>query len=293
MKEHSRTIIPICIILLWCLSAGLLVAEKKNVLLIDGQNKHHDWEKTSAAMMGHLNQSGRFSVTRITSPLPKKPNNEWLSFRPDFSKYDLVILNYWGEPWPEGYFEKLKNYLAAGGGLVTAHSSLAAFSDKEEFANMVGLKWSGLKTGKRVYFDQHGSMTTIENGHGVKCGHSKIHVFSLKPIAGSFLQNAINPNPVHHKDELYHGLRGPAQKIEFHATANSPITLHHEPVIWGLPYKKGRSFVTILGHTDHAMQSQVFKNTFINGCLWAAGVSSKTISSDLIQLPASNSQKTP
>jgi type 1 glutamine amidotransferase len=58
------------------------------------------------------------------------------------------------------------------------------------------------------------------------------------------------------KDELYHGLRGPAKNITVLATAYSDKNTwgsgDHEPIAWTVHYGKGRVFVTVLGHVMKA-----------------------------------------
>ena len=57
---------------------------------------------------------------------------------------------------------------------------------------------------------------------------------------------------MHAKDELYHGQRGPAEHMEILATAYSDKakggTGTNEPMIWVIPYGKGRVFTTVMGH---------------------------------------------
>lgn len=94
------------------------------------------------------------------------------------------------------------------------------------------------------------------------------------------------------KDELYHGLRGPAQNITIIATAYSDkITWgsgDHEPIAWTTNYGQGRVFVTVLGHVmkqeyenainginscenkNEAIYSIGFQTLFARGAEWAA-----------------------
>jgi HEAT repeat protein len=84
---------------------------------------------------------------------------------------------------------------------------------------------------------------------------------------------------VHAKDELYHGLRGPAENMTVLATAySSPDfkgTGEHEPILFTISYGKGRVFQTTLGHAGGdkapvAMQCAGFIVTLQRGAEWAA-----------------------
>ena len=65
-------------------------AEKINLLIIDGQNGH-DWKATTPAIKQMLLKTGRFNVDVATSPDKKAPKEAWDKFRPDFSKYGVVL----------------------------------------------------------------------------------------------------------------------------------------------------------------------------------------------------------
>ena len=238
---------------------------KEQLLLIDGKNPHHNWQETSAQVKTIL--ESHFAITHMTHS-----EAEWQTKDVYFADYKAVILNYWGK-WPESLFKKLDSYLQKGGGLVTIHSALASFPEKKNFAEMVGLKWQGIKEGKRVYLDDSLQLVTVEAGEGVRCGHSKQHEFELSSTAKSFLKGHVECNPKHHKDEMYYALRGPAANLSIEAFAKSPNTKKNEPLVWTVNYGKGRSFVTALGHSAHAMQSEVFTKTLLHGTAWAAGSS--------------------
>ena len=78
------------------LSAGA-ADEKIKVLIIDGQN-NHKWQETTPVLKKIFEGTGRFTVDVATSPPPGKPE-EMAKFRPDLSKYQVVVSNYNGEPW--------------------------------------------------------------------------------------------------------------------------------------------------------------------------------------------------
>ena len=71
-------------------------ADKLKALIVDGQN-NHDWRTTTPILQAALESSGRFTVDVATSP---RPGQSMEDFKPDFSKYSVIILNYNGEIWP-------------------------------------------------------------------------------------------------------------------------------------------------------------------------------------------------
>src|SRR5258708_30876536 len=101
--EHSFWFLAT--ILTVCVAAGSNQAtadEKLKLLIIDGQN-NHNWKTMTPPMKAELEKTGRFSVDVATTPPEKSPAEDWTRFRPDFSKYDVVLSNFnsMTEYWPE------------------------------------------------------------------------------------------------------------------------------------------------------------------------------------------------
>ncbi|MDH5603863.1 MAG: ThuA domain-containing protein, partial [Cyclobacteriaceae bacterium] len=126
----------VCLLFITVISLEAQVQQKWKVLLIDGQNNHDNWPKTSKLMIGYLEETGLFEVERATTPAKGELMD---SFHPDFSKYDLVLSNYNGDPWPLTTRDSFEAWLKKGGAFVVVHAADNAFPEWEEYNKMIGL----------------------------------------------------------------------------------------------------------------------------------------------------------
>jgi type 1 glutamine amidotransferase len=252
--------------------------EKVRVLIIDGQN-NHNWRSMTPLMKTDLERSGRFTVDVVTTPGPKAPRSDWDAFQPDFSRYDVVLSNYNGEPWPAAVQKALEGFIAAGGGLAVIHAANNAFPDWPAFNQMIGLGWRDPSFGDRLTIDDSGKIVRTPKGEGPGSGHGAAHAFKIA------IRNPDHPITrgmptewMHAQDELYHGQRGPANHMDILASAYSAKekggTGTNEPMIWVIPFGKGRVFVTVMGHAmgddTTAIRCIGFRTVMLRGTEWAA-----------------------
>ncbi len=245
--------------------------EKLKALIVDGQN-NHQWMKTTPILRKILEDSGRFSVEVATSPA-KGQGIE--SFGPDFSQYDVVVSNYNGEPWPEETKKAFEKYVSEGGGVSIVHAANNAFPEWEAYNEMIGLGWRGPGFGDRVTLSDQGQTVRTAKGDGPGAGHGPQHEYQVVIRDKKHPITAGLPSEwMHAQDELYHGQRGPAANMTILATAYSAAdqrgTAAHEPMLWVIPYGKGRVFTTVLGHADYSMKCVGFITTLLRGTEWAA-----------------------
>lgn len=283
------------------LSADTPIIDKRfedriNLLLIDGQNGH-DWKATSPVLKEMLLATGRFNVDVLTSPDKKAPKEEWDKFRPDFSKYAVVLTNYAGQPWPDEVAKAFEKYMTDGGGLLVYHFAVASFKEWDAYNRMIGMGWRDNKFGDNVALDDDGKVVRTPKGEGPGGSHGPAHPFEVmvRDKAHPITRGMPEKFP-HVKDELYHGQRGPCQDMHILATAwDDPAlkgTGKHEPMAWTVPFGKGRVFVTLLGHDGPATTDPASTAFLIRGAEWTAtGETTVPLPKDLAAAPAAEAKK--
>ena len=123
--------------------------------------------------------------------------------------------------------------------------------------------------------DKAGKTVRTAKGKGPGAGHGPQHPFSVvvrdrrHPVMAG-----IPAEWMHFRDELYHGQRGPALNMHILATAFSATakrgTGAHEPMVWWIPYGKGKVFTTVMGHADYSMKCVGFQTIVSRGAEWSA-----------------------
>lgn len=247
-------------------------AGKLKVLLIDGQN-NHNWKATTPVLVDALESSGRFTVTVSTSPARGAPKENWGNWNPEFSAFDVTLSNYNGQSWPENVQKGLENYVKKGGALVVVHAANNSFSNWLEYNRMIGLGgWGGRteKHGPYLFFSDAGKLVR-DPRPGRGGSHGPQHEFVVKLRQKSHpIVKGMPTEWKHAKDELYDSLRGPAENVEVLATAYSPKSKRHEPMIMTIAYGEGRVFHTPMGHADNSMRCVGFYDVLRRGTEWAS-----------------------
>lgn len=279
------------------LIGSLTLAQKPiKTLIVDGQNNHVQWPKITFMMKQYLEESGRFIVDvkrsaytwqgeefiaaypidGVSKTESKEKSQTDPNFKPDFSKYDLVVVNFgWNAaPWPTETQKALEKFVSKGGGLVVIHAADNSFPEWKAYNEMIGLGGWGDRTekdGPYVYYDNDDKlqrdMTPGKAGsHGAQLEY-KIKIRNPEhPITKGMPMEWL-----HTKDELYCKLRGPAEKMEILATAyEEQITKRHEPILMVLDYGKGKIFHTPMGHIDYSVECVGFITSLLRGSEWAA-----------------------
>lgn len=269
------------------------------VLIVDGQSGYHgDWPKITFMMKTYLEETGKFKVDvyrsqylmngKLEKEFPLNDGKTYVDskksktdpdFKPNFSKYKLVINNfgYDAAPWPKETKAAFVQYMKNGGGLLSIHSADNCFPDWKEYNLMTGLGGWGGRTeasGPYVYYNEKGDVVR-DDSPGKGGHHGPQHKFQIvlrdrqHPIIKGM------PNGfLHAQDELYEQLRGPGLNMDILATAfASPEhkgSGRHEPLLMVLDYGEGRVFHTTLGHAAYSCECVGFITTFLRGSEWAA-----------------------
>jgi uncharacterized protein len=252
---------------------------KANCLIIDGQN-YHKWNETSPIIKDLLEKTGKFTVEVLTSPKKGAPKAEWEKFKPDFSKFQVVVSNYSGDAWPEAVQKDFEKYMENGGGFVAYHFAVAGHEKWEAFNKMIGIGWRGdANFGDGIYVNAEGKITKRAKGEGTGSGHPPAHVFDCTVVdKESPITAGLPAKWTHAKDELYASLRGPVGDLHILVTAFAPKgpakgqTGENEPIAWTNTFGKGRVFASMLGHEKEELAYPDTTLLLLRGTEWAAGV---------------------
>ena len=247
-------------------------------LLITGQN-NHNWQVSHVVLKQILENSGRFDVDFVISP---EQGKDMSGFVLDFSPYQLVVLDYNGDSWPEETNRRFLEYVQNGGGVVIYHAADNAFSKWPEFNRICALGgWEGRNENSGPYVYWKDGKLVKDSSAGPGGSHGRQHEYVLN--GRDKVHPVVKGLPLkwrHAKDELYARMRGPGNIRDILYTAYSDKETNgsgrEEPLVFTVDYGNARIFHTMLGHAgattedNIAMQCTGFQVLLLRGAEWAA-----------------------
>ena len=268
------------ILMLACAVMHICSCQSKPIkaLVVSGQN-NHNWQVSHKVLKQILDNSGLF-VTDIELTAPA--GGDMSSFAPDFSQYDVVVLDYNGDRWPAETDSAFVQYVRKGGGVVIYHAADNAFAGWEEFNRIIALGgWEGRneKSGPYCYLKDGQMVLDDTPGPGGSHGQQReypMHCCNAKhPIT-----KGLPDNWMHARDEMYDSMRGPAniKDLLYSGTTDRATggSGKEEPLVFTVDYGKARIFHLMLGHCgptaedNPAMQCVGFQTLLLRGAEWAA-----------------------
>ena len=247
------------------------------VMILDGESggAYHNWQAVTPALKKQLDETGLFQVEVVTAP---PANGDFSSFKPAFSKYQVVVLNYDAPDarWSADLKASFEQYMTNGGGLVIVHAADNAFPGWPAFNEMIGIGgWRGRneKSGPFWYFKDGRLVSDDSPGNAGSHGNRIPYRVTVQD-AGHPITRGLPKVWMHQGDELYARMRGPGNNMTVLATAYSDSanrgTGNEEPGLIVLNYGKGRIFHSIFGHDVYALSSVDAVVTLQRGTEWAA-----------------------
>jgi type 1 glutamine amidotransferase len=272
-----RTILLLALLALPAAAADARIS----VLIVDGMN-NHDWQTATREIKDMLLSTNRFTVDVSTTPPAAVPAEAWDEWKPEFSRYQVVVDNFngghtaKGVRWPARVEKALEDYVRGGGGLVIYHAANNAFLEWPAYNEMIGLGWRDKSFGPGLAVAKDGSIVRIPQGEGLNPGHGPRHDFEMHVLNATHpITKGVAAQWMHPSEQLTHGQHGPAEGLTILTYAESEVSHRNEPMDWVRNFGKGRVYTTMLGHTwknepNPNLRDPEFRKLFIQGVAWAA-----------------------
>ncbi len=244
-------------------------------LIINGQmNASHNDKETTPVIEKILEVTGIVNAEIATTPAK---GGDMSTFKPQFSDYDVIVMDYDGDEWSEETKTSFVEYVKNGGGVVIVHSSDNAFPNWKEYNEMIGIGgWNGRNenAGPYIYWENGEIVRNDTIGSAGHHGEQVPVLVETRDLEHPIMKG-LPTSWMHAPDELYGNLRGPGLNMDILATAFSDTktggTGKNEPVLMTIRYGEGRIFHTVFGHgPERQMQCAGFIVTLQRGTEWAA-----------------------
>lgn len=264
------------------LSASTQAADttgKIKLLIIEGVS-NHDWHHRLALVKDILAKDRSFDIDLSVTP-QTTADPAWQTWRPDFSKYDVVLSGYnnlGGKPrWPVAVQKSFESFVTNGGGFYCYHEANNSFAEWPSYNRMIGIGWRKKDFGQAIIVTANGTLRFIPPGEGENTGHGSrldvtVHQFGEHPIHRGLPRSWMAADI-----EIYHYARGPAEQLTVLTYAKEPQSQLQFPTEWTVQYGKGRVFVSTYGHVwadqkdPKGMKCAAFQTIMPRALKWLAG----------------------
>jgi len=244
MRRSILVLASVCMVVLSFCMAGNAAekpAQIKTLLITGDDVSAHPWREISETTREILVKSGKFDVKVCEDPLI-------LESATALNAYDVIVFTICSRrlaELPGQAQENLLNYVKGGKGFFVQHLATASFPKWEEFGKLCGRKWimgtSG--HGPRAVFEAK----VVDKEHPITAGLSNFET----------------------DDELYAKLQGTGE-IHVLVQADSDWSKKTEPLVFTLPYGKGRVVQNAFGHDRKALMTPNVQTIITRGVEWAA-----------------------
>jgi hypothetical protein len=254
------------------------------VLIVDGMS-NHDWAQTTRIAKAIYALGGFFSVEVSSAPKVAEAS-AWEAWKPDFNRYEVVVLNYnSGDAsgslnWPADKRVALEDFVKGGGGLYALHAANNSFPDWPEYNKMIGVGWRKSGFGSALKVESDLKLTLIPPGTGPGTSHGNradapIRILKRHPInrgyPDAYLASTL---------EIYQYARGPAAGCEVLSYAYDGPESGGSRINWPVEiligYGKGQVYNATTGHVwagetvPNAVRDVSFQTTLLRVTEWLA-----------------------
>lgn len=250
------------------------------LLIIDGIS-NHDWRRRLSIVREILARDAAFATEVSLTPPADATAEAWARWRPDFSRFDVVLSAYnnlGGKPvWPAEVKRDFEAFVRGGGGFYAYHEASNAFADWPQYNEMIGMGWRDKHFGSALIVRDDQTLQTVPAGEGDDTWHGArtdalVHRRGDHPIHSGL------PRRWRAADiEVYRYARGPARDLDVIAHAHDAVDGRHFPVEWTVRYGQGRVFVSTYGHCWFGderlpgMRCAAFQTIMPRALKWLAG----------------------
>ncbi|MBF0431439.1 MAG: ThuA domain-containing protein [Fibrobacteria bacterium] len=265
---------------------GLIQLKTLSVLIVDGIN-NHDWQRVTGHYATILESTGFITVDTSTTPAVDGTAEEWDAWRPVFTNYDAVIINFNDQSlisqddsirWPAEVEQAFATYVSSGGGVVISHSASGVFYAEWQAMN----EMRGLRSATIFGSDEHGYQI-LDNGI-IEMDSMQQGIHELVPQDSFLIMVPLTSHPItesvpekwlHPSDGFQANMRGSVEGITLLSYAEFGTPVRRHPVEWVKEYGNGRVYVSGYGHIHERHDNDAhrcigFQTLFIRGVEWVA-----------------------